>query len=247
MDFSSSQFWVSLLQIIWIDLLLSGDNAVVIALACRQLPAKQRKVGIWLGASAAIGLRIIFALVVTYLLLVPYLKIVGGLLLLWIAVKLAVGEEEAHADIDGGTSLWQAVRTIAIADAVMSLDNVIAIAAASRGHPELFIFGLLLSIPLIIMGAQFLTTIIQRFPILIWLGAGLLGWIAAEMILGDIAVLRWLEVNMPTWVKPVPTEVSAIGIGLAAMPHYVSSVIGAAFVCVVGYMLKKKPPVDQPG
>lgn len=246
MDFSSSQFWVSLLQIIWIDLLLSGDNAVVIALACRQLPEKQRKVGIWLGASAAIGLRIIFALVVTYLLLVPYLKIVGGLLLFWIAVKLAVGEEEAHADIDGGTSLWQAVRTIAIADAVMSLDNVIAIAAASRGHPELFIFGLLLSIPLIIMGAQFLTTIIQRFPILIWFGAGLLGWIAAEMILGDIAVLRWLEVNMPTWVKAVPTEVSAIGIAQASLPHYVSSALGAALVCAVGYALKKKA-ADQPG
>jgi YjbE family integral membrane protein len=246
MDFSSSQFWVSLLQIIWIDLLLSGDNAVVIALACRQLPENQRKVGIWLGASAAIGLRIIFALVVTYLLLVPYLKIVGGLLLFWIAIKLAMGEEEHHDNIDGGTSLWQAVRTIAIADAVMSLDNVIAIAAASRGHPELFIFGLLLSIPLIIMGAQFLTAIITKYPILIWLGAALLGWIAAEMLLGDIAVLRWLQVNMPSWVVPLSPEQSAIGLGPAAMPHYVTSVIGALFVCAVAYALKKKP-ADQPG
>ncbi len=246
MDFSSSQFWVSLLQIIWIDLLLSGDNAVVIALACRQLPENQRKVGIWLGASAAIGLRIIFALVVTYLLLVPYLKIIGGLLLFWIAVKLAMGEDESHAEIDGGSTLWQAVRTIAIADAVMSLDNVIAIAAASRGHPELFIFGLLLSIPLIIMGAQFLTAIITKYPILIWLGAALLGWIAAEMILGDIAVLQWLHVNMPTWVKTVSTDVSAIGIGLASWPHYVSSTIGAVLVCAVAYALKRKP-VDQPG
>ncbi len=240
MDFSSSTFWVSLLQIIWIDLLLSGDNAVVIALACRSLPEKQRKVGIWLGASAAIGLRIIFALVVTYLLLVPYLKIIGGLLLFWIAVKLALGEDESHAEIDGGTTLWQAVRTIAIADAVMSLDNVIAIAAASRGHPELFIFGLLLSIPLIIMGAQFLTAIITRYPILIWIGAALLGWIAAEMILGDIAVLRWLEVNMPTWIKPVSTDVSAIGIAPANMPHYVTSVIGAALVCAIAYVLKQR-------
>lgn len=246
MDFSSSQFWVSLLQIIWIDLLLSGDNAVVIALACRQLPENQRKIGIWLGASAAIGLRIVFALVVTYLLLVPYLKVVGGLLLFWIAIKLAMGEEEHHDDIDGGTSLWQAVRTIAIADAVMSLDNVIAIAAASRGHPELFIFGLLLSIPLIIMGAQFLTSIITKYPILIWLGAALLGWIAAEMILGDIAVLRWLQANMPTWVVAVPPDVSAIGIGPAALPHYVTSAIGATVVCVIAYMLKKKP-ADQPG
>ena len=246
MDFSSSQFWVSLLQIIWIDLLLSGDNAVVIALACRSLPEKQRKVGIWLGASAAIGLRIIFALVVSYLLAVPFLKVIGGVLLFWIAIKLAMGEEEAHGEIAASDSLWKAVRTIAIADAVMSLDNVIAIAAASRGHPELFIFGLLLSIPLIIMGAQFLTAIITKYPILIWLGAALLGWIAAEMLIGDIAVLQWLQVNMPSWVKPVPTDVSAIGIGPAAIPHYVSSVIGALFVCAVAYLLKKKP-ANQPG
>ena len=246
MDFSSSQFWVSLLQIIWIDLLLSGDNAVVIALACRSLPEKQRKVGIWLGASAAIGLRIIFALVVSYLLAVPFLKVIGGVLLFWIAIKLAMGEEEVHGDIAASDSLWKAVRTIAIADAVMSLDNVIAIAAASRGHPELFIFGLLLSIPLIIMGAQFLTSIITKYPILIWLGAALLGWIAAEMLIGDIAVLQWLQVNMPSWVTPVPTDVSAIGIGPAAIPHYVSSVIGALFVCAVAYLLKKKP-ANQPG
>lgn len=240
MDFSSSTFWLSLLQIIWIDLLLSGDNAVVIALACRSLPEKQRKLGIWLGATAAIGLRIVFALVVSYLLGVPFLKVVGGILLFWIAIKLAVGEEEEHSNIQASDSLWKAVRTIAIADAVMSLDNVIAIAAASRGHPELFIFGLLLSIPLIIMGAQFLTSIITRFPILIWLGAALLGWIAAEMLIGDIAVLQWLQVNMPTWVVPAPADVSPIGLKPAAMPHYVSSVLGAVFVCVVGYLLKKR-------
>ncbi|SEF62332.1 TerC family protein [Bosea lathyri] len=244
MDFSSSQFWVSLLQIIWIDLLLSGDNAVVIALACRSLPEKQRKVGIWLGASAAIGLRIIFALVVSYLLGVPFLKVIGGVLLFWIAIKLAMGEEEVHGEIAASESLWKAVRTIAIADAVMSLDNVIAIAAASRGHPELFIFGLLLSIPLIIMGAQFLTAIITKYPILIWLGAALLGWIAAEMLLSDIAVLQWLQVNMPSWVAPVPTDVSAIGIGPAKVPHYVSSVLGALFVCAVAYVLKKRRPAQ---
>ncbi len=246
MDFSSSTFWISLLQIIWIDLLLSGDNAIVIALACRSLPENRKKVGIWLGASAAVGLRIIFALVVTYLLGVPYLKVIGGVLLFWIAIKLAVGEDEAHADIEASTSLWKAVRTIAIADAVMSLDNVIAIAAASRGHAELFIFGLLLSIPLIIMGAQLLTSIIERFPILVWLGAALLGWIAAEMILGDIAVLRWLQANWPTWVVPVSTDVSPLGIGPANLPHYAAAVIGAVFVCIMGYVLKKKP-ASQPG
>lgn len=246
MDFSSSTFWVSLLQIIWIDLLLSGDNAIVIALACRSLPENRRKVGIWLGASAAVGLRIIFALVVTYLLGVPYLKVIGGVLLFWIAIKLAVGEEEAHGNIEASESLWKAVRTIAIADAVMSLDNVIAIAAASRGHAELFIFGLLLSIPLIIMGAQLLTSIIERFPILVWLGAALLGWIAAEMILGDIAVLRWLQANWPTWVMPISTDVSPLGIGPANLPHYAAAVIGAVFVCIAGYVLKKKP-ATQPG
>ncbi|MDR6871379.1 YjbE family integral membrane protein [Bosea sp. BE125] len=246
MDFSSSQFWVSLLQIIWIDLLLSGDNAVVIALACRSLPENRRKIGIWLGAGAAVGLRIVFALVVSYLLNVPFLKVVGGVLLFWIAIKLAMGEEEAHNDIEASDNLWRAVRTIAIADAVMSLDNVIAIAAASRGHPELFIFGLLLSIPLIIMGAQLLTTIIERYPILVWLGAALLGWIAAEMIIGDIAVLQWLQVKMPSWVTPVPTDVSALGIGPAATPHYVSSAIGAALVCLVAYVLRKKR-AGEPG
>lgn len=246
MDFSSSQFWVSLLQIIWIDLLLSGDNAVVIALACRSLPENKRKLGIWLGAGAAVGLRIAFALVVTYLLGVPYLKLIGGILLFWIAIKLAKGEEESHGEIEASDNLWKAVRTIAIADAVMSLDNVIAIAGAAKGHPELFIFGLLLSIPLIIMGAQLLTTIIERYPILIWLGAALLGWIAAEMILGDIAVLNWLKVSMPTWVEAVPVDQNPLGIGPAAVPHYVGSILGALVVCAAGYMLKRKP-VDQPG
>lgn len=138
------------------------------------------------------------------------------------------------------------MRTIAIADAVMSLDNVIAIAGAAKGHPELFIFGLLLSIPLIIMGAQLLTTIIERFPILVWIGAALLGWIAAEMILGDVAVLQWLQVNLPSWVKAVPLDANPLGIGPANLPHYAGAVIGALFVCIVGYVLKKKP-ANQPG
>lgn len=246
MDLSSSTFWISLLQIIWIDLLLSGDNAVVIALACRSLPENRKKLGIWLGAGAAVGLRIIFALVVTYLLGVPYLKVIGGVLLFWIAIKLAVGEEETHGNIEASTSLWKAVRTIAIADAVMSLDNVIAIAAAARGHAELFIFGLLLSIPLIIMGAQLLTSIIERFPLLVWIGAALLGWIAAEMMLGDVAVLQWLQANWPSWVKAVPVETNPIGLGPADLPHYAAAAIGAAFVCVAGYVLKRRP-AGQPG
>ncbi|PZR96921.1 MAG: hypothetical protein DI537_01040 [Stutzerimonas stutzeri] len=247
MDFSSSVFWTSLLQIIWIDLLLSGDNAVVIALAVRSLPEKQRKVGILLGAGAAVGLRILFAVVVTYLLAVPFLKVVGALLLFWIAIKLAKGEEEAHSDIEASDNLWKAVRTIAIADAVMSLDNVLAIAAAARGHFELFIFGLLLTIPLIVYGARLLSTVLERFPILIWLGAALLGWIAGEMLLGDLAVLQWLQANMPNWVVSVPvSDTNPIGLLPAKVPFYTAATLGALVVVVAGYLLKKKP-VDQPG
>jgi len=238
MDFMSSQFWLSVLQIIWIDLLLSGDNAVVIALACRSLPEKQRKIGIWLGAGAAIFLRIVFALVVSYLMGLPFLKVLGGLLLFWIAIKLVVGEEEAHDGIESSDSLWRAVKTIAIADAVMSLDNVIAIAAASRGHPELFIFGLLLSIPLIIYGSQIIMDLLTRFPILIWLGAALLGWIAGEMIVSDVAVLGWFKTVIPSWVVDVPVSVNPQGMGPSALPHYGAAAIGAAVVIIAGYLIR---------
>ena len=190
-------------------------------------------------------LRIIFALVVSYLLNVPFLKVAGGVLLFWIAVKLAMGEEEAHNEIEASDSLWKAVRTIAIADAVMSLDNVIAIAAASRGHPELFIFGLLLSIPLIIMGAQFLTTVIERYPILVWLGAALLGWIAAEMIVGDAFVLNWLQGNLKSWVVPVSPDVNPLGLSPAPLPHYVTSTLGAIFVVALAYVLKRRRSVER--
>ncbi|MGL4439859.1 MAG: TerC family protein [Bosea sp. (in: a-proteobacteria)] len=240
MDFTSGQFWLSVLQIVWIDLLLSGDNAVVIALACRSLPEKQRKIGIWLGAGAAIFLRIIFALVVSYLMALPFLKVVGGLLLFWIAVKLVVGEEEAHSDIESSDSLWRAVRTIAIADAVMSLDNVIAIAAASRGHPELFIFGLLLSIPLIIYGSQIVMDLLTRYPLLIWFGAALLGYIAGEMIVSDVAVLEWMKTAIPSWVMTVPVTVNPLGLGPSAVPHYGAAAIGAAVVIAAGYYFKSK-------
>ncbi len=238
MDLMSSQFWLSVLQIVWIDLLLSGDNAVVIALACRSLPEKQRKIGIWLGAGAAIFLRIVFALIVSYLMGLPFLKVLGGLLLFWIAIKLVVGEEEAHDGIESSDSLWRAVKTIAIADAVMSLDNVIAIAAASRGHPELFIFGLLLSIPLIIYGSQIIMDLLTRFPLLIWLGAALLGWIAGEMIVSDVAVLGWFKSAIPSWVIDVPVTVNPQGMGPAALPHYGAAAIGAAIVIIAGYLIK---------
>ena len=236
MTLSGPEFWVALLQIIWIDILLSGDNAVVIALACRSLPEKQRRTGILLGAGAAVALRILFALIITYLLAVPYLRIFGGVLLFWIAVKLITGENEDHHDIEASDSLWRAVRTIAIADAVMSLDNVVAIAAAARGHPELFIFGLLLTIPLIIAGSTLITALIQRFPIFVWAGAALLGWIAAEMIAPDPAVLGYFSGD-PGFVQPDATQPS--GLKPSGPLHYGAAVVGALIVVVVGFLLAR--------
>ncbi|MGU3492473.1 TerC family protein [Xanthobacteraceae bacterium A53D] len=239
MDFSNPTFWLSLLQIIWIDILLSGDNAVVIALACRSLPPNQRKWGIILGAGAAVGLRIIFALAISYLLGVPFLKIVGGLLLLWIAAKLVLTEEEGAHEVQASTSLWAAVRTIAIADAVMSLDNVVAIAAASRGHPELFIFGLLLTIPLIVAGSQLVLALLTKFPILVWAGAALLGFIAGEMLVGDVISVGLMQDFNPAWVAP--NAEAPGGVGPAALPHYGAGLLGALFVLAIGFLLKKKP------
>jgi YjbE family integral membrane protein len=185
MDINDPQFLVAVLQIVWIDLLLSGDNAVVIALACRALPEDRRRTGILLGAATAVLLRIVFALVVSSLLAIPFLRIVGGLLLVTIAVKLALGEEATDPTIAESSTLWRAVRTIAVADAVMSLDNVVAVAAAAKGHAALFVFGLILSIPLIVMGASVITALLVRFPFIVWAGAALLGWIAGEMIATD--------------------------------------------------------------
>lgn len=240
MDFSSPIFWVALLQIIWIDLLLSGDNAVVIALACRSLPEKQRKWGILLGAGAAVGLRILFALAVSYLLGVPLLKVVGALLLFWIAIKLVLDEGGEGHHVEGADSLWKAVRTIAIADAVMSLDNVVAIAAAARGHAELFIFGLLLTIPLIVFGSQIILKLISRFPILIWFGAALLGWIAGEMLVSDKFALEAMQSFSPGLVEEVADPEDPVGLKPSALPHYLAAVIGAIFVVGFGLITKNR-------
>ena len=233
-----STFWIGLLQIIWIDLLLSGDNAVVIALACRGLPEKQRKMGILLGAGAAVGLRILFALIITYLLAIPFLKLVGGILLLWVAVKLVSdnGHDE-HADLEETDNLWRAVRTIAIADAVMSLDNVLAIAAASHGNVWLFIFGLALTIPLIVAGSGMVLALIQRFPIFVWAGAALLGWIAGDMLVNDPVVLKQLAAWNPAFIVTDPNP--AVGIKAGPWPHYVAAIVSAIGVILVGLLLRR--------
>jgi YjbE family integral membrane protein len=210
-------------QIIWIDLLLSGDNAVVIALACRSLPESQRRVGIWLGAGAAVGLRIAFAYVIAHLLNIPFLQMAGGMLLLWIAVKLLTdhnGHEEAH--VKASTSLWGAVGTIAMADAVMSLDNVVAIAAIAGENYWLFMFGLALSIPFIVVGASLITGLISRFPMLVWAGAALLGWIGGRMIADDHQALLTLGFSLP------PTM------------HIVLAAICATLVIAAGYAINRR-------
>ena len=183
----TSTFFLQLLEIGWINLLLSGDNAVVIALACRALPPAQRRLGVLLGGVAAVALRIVFTIAVVSLLNIPFLKLVGGLLLLWIGVKLIIDETD-EASVAESDTVWNAVRTIALADMVMSLDNVIAIAAAARGSIALIIFGLVLSVPLIIFGATLIITLLQRAPALVWAGAGLLGWVAGGLVVTDPAV-----------------------------------------------------------
>jgi YjbE family integral membrane protein len=177
-----ADYALSILRIIGINIILSGDNAIVIALACRSLPPRQRLVGILLGAGAAVVLRILFTVIVQQLLDLPWLKLVGGLILLWIAVKLLLGEEATEDSVKSGSNVWEAVKIVAIADVVMSLDNVLAIAAAAGGNMSLIILGLIISIPLVIFGATLLTWLLDRMPILVWAGSALLGWVAGELI-----------------------------------------------------------------
>lgn len=215
-------FWISVLQIIAIDILLGGDNAIVIALACRRLPEEQRRQGIFWGVVGAIGLRVILIFFALQLLAIPFLKIVGGALLLWIGIKLLQPEDDGeHGKIEGSTHLWGAIRTIIIADAVMSLDNVIAVAAAAKGDLSLVIFGILVSIPIVVWGSKFVLKLMDRLPVVITFGGALLGWIAGDMLLGDAVVKPHLE-GQPGWLK------------------YVASTAGALLVVAVGTWLAKR-------
>ncbi|MFM8702065.1 MAG: TerC family protein [Hyphomicrobiales bacterium] len=209
MELASFQF-LPVLQILWIDLLLSGDNAIIIALACRALPPRQKRIGMVLGASVAIGLRLAFTFIVVQLLEISFIKLVGGALLIWIAVRLILDESSSdHDTIPAPEKLWHAVRTIAIADLVMSLDNVVAIAAVADGDFSLIVFGVLLSIPLIIGGSTLLLALISRYPLLVWLGAGLLGWVAGKMAVSD----PWLRtITAQETIKAVELPVSIAGV-----------------------------------
>ncbi len=196
-QFMTTDFWLAVGQIIMIDIVLGGDNAVVIALACRKLPPKQRTQGILWGTAGAIILRVILIFFALTLLAIPYLKIVGAVLLLWIGIKLLLPEhEEAHGNIQASDKLWAAVKTVIVADFVMSLDNVIAIAGAAEGaggdhKMPLVIFGLLVSIPIIVWGSQLVIKLMDRYPIIITLGGMLLGWIAGQMVITDPALKGW--------------------------------------------------------
>lgn len=197
-DINSSLFWIAVLQIIAIDIMLGGDNAVVIALACRKLQPEQRKKGIFWGVVGAIGLRIAMIFFALQLLALPFLKIIGALLLFWIGIKLLVPEsDEEHSTIDGGTTLFAAIKTIMVADAVMSLDNVIAVAGASHGSIVLVTFGILVSIPIVVWGSKLVLTLMDRFPAVITFGAALLGWIAGGVLLTDPAIPTGVVQSIP--------------------------------------------------
>jgi len=184
--FSSASFWADVFKIIVIDLLLSGDNAVVIALACRNLPPAQRRKGILFGVGGAIGLRVVLTFFAVSLLALPYLKLVGAFLLIWIGIKLILPEDEHSEDsIKADTRLFGAIKTIIIADFVMSLDNVLGVAAAAKGNVPLLVFGLLISIPLIAWSSQLVLKLIDRFPFIIYAGGALLGYVAGEMLVSE--------------------------------------------------------------
>jgi YjbE family integral membrane protein len=244
-DVMTPAFWLAVGQIIWINILLSGDNAVVIALACRSLPPRQKFWGILLGAGAAVVLRIFFTIIIAQIMGIAFLKLVGGLLLLWIAVKLIVPTDEHGEDsVKAGDTLLRAVWLVTVADIVMSLDNVIAIAAAAETAAArvdmahaltiktiLIIFGLATSVPLIIAGSALLMALLNRFPILVWAGAGLLGWVAGEIMVKDAAMANWLgQETVDRW-------------------HLWAAAAGVVFVIGLGYLIRRiqhKRALEQP-
>ena len=232
-ELHTARFWIDLVQIIGINILLSGDNAVVIALASRSLPDHQRRMAVLGGSAAAVVLRITLCLIIESLLQVRFLKLVGGLLLLYIGVNL-LSDEENTDEIAAHSHMWGAIRTILIADAVMSLDNVVAIAAAAHDSVLLITLGLVISIPLIVFGSQLILKVMGRFPVIITVGAALIGWIAGDVGITDVAVHPYVE-------------------GYGSSVHYAAKIAGAAFVVILGKALatraekKRKPAIDLEG
>lgn len=236
-EFFQTLSWGAVFQIILIDILLGGDNAVVIALACRNLPAKRRLQGILWGTAGAIVLRVVLIAFAVTMLQIPFLKLVGGALLFWIGIKLLIPEDEAHDNIEGGSTLLAAVKTIIIADFVMSLDNVIAIAGAAQQADEahqmgLVVFGLLVSVPIIVWGSTLVLKLIDRFPIVVTLGGALLGWIAGGMLATDVAVQG--HVIQPSSLAAYNTQIV-----------YAAEILGAVIVVAAGMLLARRKKAGQ--
>jgi len=216
----STDFWLGLIKIVWINIILSGDNAVVIALAARSLPPEQQNKAVMFGSGAAVVLRIVLTVIAAKLLALPFLQIAGGLMLLWIGVQLLRGEEEGDGEGKEYGTLAAAIRTILIADLVMSLDNVIAVAAAASGDMALLILGLAISIPLVIFGSTLMMKVMERFPIIVMLGAALIGWVGGETIVEDVSLHDVLAAN--SWL------------------HYAAAAAGAAFVVAAGRFMQRR-------
>ena len=227
-EVQTAHFWLGLLTIIWVNIILSGDNAVVIALAARSLPKHQQGKAIFWGAGAAVVLRIVLTIVAVEALKLPFLKIIGGLLLFWIATKLLASGDDGGADVESSHNLIQAIKTILVADLVMSLDNIIAVAAAAKGSMLLLILGLAVSIPFVVFGATILMKLMERFPVIITIGAALLGWVAGEMLMTDPVVSGWINTNLAWLEIHFP-----LGLGAASW----TQVAGAALVVIVGKFL----------
>lgn len=244
-DLQKPSFWLAVGKIIWINVLLSGDNALVIAMACRGLHGRHRLFGMVIGAGIAVILLIAFTGIVANLMALPYLKLAGGLALLVIAAKLLVPEDEAD-EITAGTTLWHAVRIVVVADIVMSLDNVIAVAAAANGQFSLLVLGLAVSIPMIIAGAALIMLILDRFPVLVWLGAMLLGWIGGDVIASDQAIRPLLHSVLDGRIAFLVNAISSL-FGLA--PHFsveneltetAAAVAGAIIVLLAGSIWRRR-------
>ena len=221
LDLTSAVFWVAVGQIILIDIVLSGDNAVVIALACRNLSPEQRRTGIFWGVAGAVSLRVVLTVFAALVMNLPWLKLVGGLLLVWIAVKLMLPEDEEGHDIESSANLWGAVKTIVVADFVMSLDNVIAVAGAAHGSLALLLFGLAVRTPVIVWASQPILLWRERFPSIVLFGAALLGYVAGQMSLSDPGVTAALP-QLPDWSAKV------------------AGIVGALLVVIVGRWLEKR-------
>ena len=241
-EMAEPTFWIAVGKIIWINILLSGDNALVIALACRGLSPRHRLWGMVLGAGAAVLLRIIFTGIVASLMELPYLKLVGGLALIVIAAKLLVPENEDEEGVESASHLWHAVQIVVVADIVMSLDNVIAVAAAANGSAPLLVLGLAISVPLIVAGAALIMAVLARLPVLVWAGAALLGWIAGEVIATDPGI----EPKLHTlFAGPIGALLDSMLAALRIQPQfahagpaaeYLCAAAGVVVVIVVGYI-----------